>query len=46
MYSHFPVVKENVSKLDEKKNWDRRVKVYFQPKAWCDKIDYGATGLR
>ena len=23
-------------KPDEKKNWDKRVKVYFQPKAWCD----------
>lgn len=21
---------------DEKKSWDRRVEVYFQPKAWCD----------
>ena len=21
---------------DEKKSWDKRVKVYFQPKAWCD----------
>ena len=23
-------------KPDEKKSWDKRVKVYFQPKAWCD----------
>lgn len=23
-------------KPDEKKNWDKRVKVYFQPNAWCD----------
>ena len=29
---------------DEKKRWDKRAKVYFQPKAWCDESN-GATYL-